>query len=165
MALAIAGLLLCICGCKKKPTYDLSSPEATLASFEKALDQERIPEDISIFVSSPREIASWKLRCRTRGCSGGTFKVLKRDRMADYTAVLIADYTVQGKGGSTVMRGQRSPIQFAREDSSWLIEQFGKQIKAPARRRPAASARDAAPAPSSGPAPGAQDARSAAATE
>ena len=148
MALAaLAGSLVCICGCKKKPTYDLSSPEATLASFEKALDQERIPEDISTFVNNPREIASWKLRCRTRGCSSGTFEVLKRERVADYTAVLIVDYTVQGKGGSTVMRGQQSPIRFAREESRWLIEQFGKQIKAPAKRRSAAGARDAAPAP------------------
>jgi hypothetical protein len=148
-------LALAVGGCKKKPSYDLGSPEATLASFEKALDSGRIPEDLATFVSSPREVAAWKLRCRTRGCVAGTFKIVKQEHVADYTAVLLADYRVEGKDGGIVMRGKSSPIHFAREEGRWYIEQFGEYVTAPRTRRPAPNARDAAPEQSDAGAPGA----------
>ena len=141
----VLGLALASGGCKRRPSYDLSSPEATLASFERALDEGRIPEDLHVFMSSPRELASWKLRCRTRGCTGASFTSVKRTRMADYTAVLRIDYHVRGKGGATVMRGRDSPVHFAREENRWLIEQIGEYIVAP---RPPAPARDAGATPS-----------------
>jgi len=165
-ALALAlGLAVALCGCKKKPSYDVSSPEATLASFGKAVDAGRIPQDLATFISNPREVAAWKLRCRTRGCSGAKFKSVKVDRIADYTATLIADYKIKGNGGAIVMRGKGSRIQFAREEGRWYIEQFGDYVQAPHRRRHAGAERDAGAAPGEAAPSGSGDADGAPATE
>lgn len=159
------GLALAIGGCKKKPSYDLGSPEATLASFETAVDEGRIPEDLSTFVSNPRELAAWKLRCRTRGCTQASFKVIKQEKVADYSAVLLVDYHVEGNDGGTVIRGKASPIQFAREEGRWYIEQFGTYVTASKHRKPARAARDAGPAGDGAKAAGAGDEDASAATE
>ncbi len=158
-------LALAVAGCKKKPSYDLSSPEATLASFEKAIDSGRMPEDLATFVSNPREVAAWKLRCRTRGCTEASFKVIKRDKVADYSAILLVNYHVEGKDGGTVIRGKSSPIQFAREENRWYIEQFGKYVTASGHRGRVRKARDAGPARDDAASPAASGQDAPAATE
>lgn len=120
-------------GCKKRPSYDLSTPESTVAAFFAALDKGRIPEDLDTFVADPQEQSLWRFRCKQRGCSGGDFDVLEVAEMSGYHATLVVDYTVFGERDNVVMRGQRSPLKLERQGDQWLLVQFGKRVSASKR--------------------------------
>jgi len=143
LLLLMLGALANATACKRRPSYDQSTPEAALESFAAAINAARIPDDIEQLVSDPREIASWKLRCKAYGCRRAKLEVKGRGETSDYAAILYVDYAVEGSGGEWVIRGKRSPIHFARKRGRWFIEQFGEQITTPRRRVPAALGRDA----------------------
>lgn len=129
--LALAALLTAAPGCKKKaPSYDRKSPEKTLTSFAKALEKGRIPADLEMFFVSPYDISSWKMRCKTRGCTKLTFKVVGKKSEDSYSATYLVDFTVLGTGNARVMQAKAAPIKFVYQDGSWYIEQMGvfKQI-------------------------------------
>ena len=137
-------------GCKKRPSYDRSTPEKALASFFKALDADRIPEDLPLLVILERaDAASWKARCESQGCSGGDYRVVKAGPATEYEATLVVDYRITGKNDALVMRGHQSPVQFLREPDGWRISQFGKTTRH--RSGPSAvPAGDAGPAATDG---------------
>jgi hypothetical protein len=114
-------------GCRKAPSYDRSTPEKTVASFFKALDADRIPEDLDrLVIVDDRGEAAWKGRCAPNGCTGGSFSIVRREPGTDYEATLVVDYLITGRKGAVVMRGHQSPIQLLREPEGWRITQFGK---------------------------------------
>jgi len=119
-------------GCKKRRSYDRSTPEKALASFFDALEAGRIPDDLDRLIAVETERAAWRMRCKTRGCEGGTFKVLERET-SDYEATLIIDYQVTGSHDAVVMSGDRSPVLLMRDQGGWRIAQFGRQTGLPAR--------------------------------
>lgn len=136
IAAPIAAMILgawLVAGCKKRPSYDLSSPEGTVAGFFAALDKGRIPEDLDTFIADAQELQLWKFRCRTKGCTGGDFKIVEVAEMSGYRATLIVDYAVFGDRDALIMRGQKSPLQLERQGDQWLLLQFGKRISAPKR--------------------------------
>src|SRR5688572_19644977 len=94
-------------GCKRPPSYDRSTPEKTLASFFKALEARRIPEDLDrLVVVDAGEEAAWKARCQPHGCTGGSFRIVAKPPSGDYEATLVVDYRITGRDGALVMRGQ-----------------------------------------------------------
>ncbi|HUS69091.1 MAG TPA: hypothetical protein VMZ28_31355 [Kofleriaceae bacterium] len=134
--------------CRKAPSYDRSTPEKTLASFFKALEAKRIPEDLDrLVIVDAGEEAAWKARCQPHGCTGGSFRVVERPPSGEYEATLVGDYRITGRDDALVMRGQHSPVQLLREPEGWRITQFGKvrrQVSGPK----SAPAGDAGAAPS-----------------
>ena len=135
------GLVLAACaaavlagGCKRR-TYDRSTPDAALASFFRALDKGDIPDQLELLVATETERAAWRLRCRTRGCKGGTYKVLERET-SDYEATFLVDYEVTGREGERVMRGEASPVLLIRERDGWRITQFGRKVGGAAKAVP-----------------------------
>ena len=135
IAVPIAAMILSgwLIGCKKRRSYDLSSPESTVAGFFAALDKGRIPEDLDTFIADPQEVQLWKFRCRQKGCTGGDFKIVEVAEMSGYRATLIVDYAVFGDRDALIMRGQKSPLQLERQGDPWLLLQFGKRISVPKR--------------------------------
>ena len=127
------GLVLAACaaavlagGCKRR-TYDRSTPDRALASFFQALGKGDIPDQLELLVATETERAAWRMRCRSRGCKGGTYKVLERET-SDYEATFLVDYEVTGHEGDRVMRGDASPILLIRERDGWRIAQFGRKV-------------------------------------
>jgi hypothetical protein len=143
LAVLIIAAILGSWGCKKRQSYDRSSPQSTVAAFFTALDKGRIPDDLEDFIAEPQELSLWQFRCKQKGCTGGDFKILEVTEMSGYRATLIVDYTVFGDRDAVIMRGQRSPLQLERQGDQWLLVQFGKRISAPRRTFDAG----AAPAP------------------
>lgn len=124
-ALLLAAMLAA--SCKRAPSYDRSTPEKTLASFFKALQAKRIPEDLDrLVIVDAGEEAAWRSRCQPHGCTGGSFRIVERPPSTDYEVTLVTDYRITGRDGALVMRGQHSPIQLLREPEGWRITQFGK---------------------------------------
>jgi hypothetical protein len=142
----IVAISLFLAACKKAPpSYDQRSPEATLKSFEQAVNAKRIPADLRRFTANPHEISTWKLRCKTAGgCVKASFQIVGPVVTTAERELLYVDYFVVGANGSTVIRGQRSPIYFEPAGSRWLIKQFGDQIVA----KPKAPRHDAGPSAS-----------------
>lgn len=135
-AALLLGALVASGGCKKRRTYDRSTPEATVRSFFAALDEGHIPDDLPLFVADTTEIASWRMRCKNRGCERGELTVRQQLEHTDYTAVLVVDYSVFGTRGARVMRGEESPIRLQREGDAWRIVQFGRRIPARSEQPP-----------------------------
>lgn len=135
-ALAVCACLAAIAGCKHTHHYDRSTPQKTLASFFDALRRGRIPADLDTFVNTPSELSLWRARCKSRGCSGGLFKVVDR-KVGTFKAVLTVDYKVTGKHRMTVMHGKRAPITLVNQGSGWRIVQFGKRVSIPTGPPPA----------------------------
>jgi hypothetical protein len=123
-------LLLLAGGCKGAPDYDRSSPDATLESFFKGLNKKRFPEDLAKFLDE-QELKIWTMRCRSPGCAGGTFRIVSRGEQNEVRAVLYVDYVIEADNGVHVMKGDKSPVSFAKEGKSWLIVAFGRQRSAP----------------------------------
>jgi hypothetical protein len=153
------GLVLVVCaaaviagGCKRRRSYDQSTPEQALTSFFEALRRGRIPADLEQLVATEEERTSWRLRCESRGCKDGSFQVLERET-SDYEATLVIDYEVTGNEGHQVMSGVSSPIQLTRDQRRWSIARFGRQVGVTPAKPPAsggqeasgAAAEDAAP--------------------
>ncbi len=145
-------LLACAVACRRAPSYDRSTPEKTLASFFKALEAKRIPEDLDrLVIVDAGEEAAWKARCQRHGCTGGSFRIVQRPPSSDYEVTLVVDYRITGRDGALVMRGQHSPIQLLREPEGWRITQFGKvrrQVTGPASAPPVGDAGAETAAPS-----------------
>ncbi len=116
------------CGKDKAPAYDRSTPEGTVRAFFGALNKHRIPEDLGHFFNSDREVQTWQMRCKYRGCSAGTITRLEVAQAFQYRAVLEVDYNVRGNGGSQVMAGEGSPITLIREGKVWKITEFGRRL-------------------------------------
>lgn len=124
--LALFALLAAAPGCKKKaPAYDRKSPAKTLASLSRALEKGRIPADLETFFVNPYDISSWKMRCRTRGCTKATFKIVGKKNEDSYSATYLVDFTVWGKSNARVMQAKAAPVKFVYQDGSWYIEQLG----------------------------------------
>jgi hypothetical protein len=127
---ALAVVLASTTGCKKSPSYDRSTPDKTLASFFKALADERIPEDLDrLVIAEGAEATVWKVRCEAYGCTGGSYRIVERGPASDYEATLLIDYRITGERGAVVMQGQRSPVQLLREPDGWRITQLGKTTR------------------------------------
>ena len=154
--LLLAAALAAGAGCRRAPSYDRSTPEKTLASFFKALEAERIPEDLDrLVIVDAGEAAAWKARCERNGCTGGSFRIVSKPPSTDYEATLVVDYRITGRDDALVMRGQHSPIELLREPEGWRITQFGKVQRRTQGPKPAAPApgddAGAAPAADAGP--------------
>ena len=132
LVLALVCLAVAAGGCKKRRTYDRSSPDATLTAFFRALNKGHLPADLEELVQG-REVLAWKLRCKTSGCKRGTFKILDGSERSDYETTLIADYQVIGNDDGQVMHGEKSPIKLIREADRWYIVQFGRLQPGPDR--------------------------------
>ena len=102
----------------------------------------RLPMLMKESQSSPRFKLTWKLRCKTAGgCVKASSQIVGPAVATGERELLYVDYFVVGANGSTVIRGQRSPIYFEPTGSRWLIKQFGDQIVA----KPRAPRHDAGP--------------------
>lgn len=147
----ICAAAMSLASCKKKPNYNRSTPDATLASFFKALNGGQLPGALDQFTLDPEKRA-WQLRCQTSGCKKGSYQIFEPDsERSDYQATLIVDYEVYGHGEGRIMHGQRSPVRLVREGDRWFIVRFGEHRSgaAPAARD-AGSDRDAGPDPGDG---------------
>ena len=135
--LMVIAIALQLAACKRATSYDQSTPEATLQSFARAVNDKRIPADLRRFVANPHEISTWQLRCRTAGgCVKASFQIIGSGVAAADREVRYVDYFVVGGDGSTLIRGQRSPIYFEPAGDRWLIKQFGDQITSKPKARP-----------------------------
>lgn len=134
--IAIVGLVAlgCAGGCKKDPSYDMGSPEATLASFERAIGKGQIPEQVARLVSDEVEQKQWRLRCASRGCRKATFEVVGTRERTQYTAVLEVDFRVEGDLEGEVMAGTREPIRFELDGERWFIARIGSDVEVPMAR-------------------------------
>ncbi len=124
-ALAAAVLLALLAGCHHAPSYPAGTPEAALASFEKAIGAGRIPDDLDRLVASDVERRTWKLRCQTVGCKKAHFRVVGTRERSAYRAVLWVDCEVEGRGGDRVLERGHLPISFERDGDRWLIDRIG----------------------------------------
>jgi len=140
LVLASVALVGAVGGCKKRPSYDTSTPDATLRSFARAVDHGDIPGDIGYLVSDDTEQDRWRLRCRELHCRKGTFQVVDRGPVGEYAAVLYVDYEVTGDAHVRVVGGKRTPVHFAREGKHWSIVQFGDEVDLPGTAPPAGDA-------------------------
>jgi hypothetical protein len=117
-------------GCtEKRPDYDRKTPEATLRSFFRALAAGRMPADLEVFFVDDFELQTWRMRCKTKGCTGGTLSQVTIEEAGPYRAVLRADYVVHGERGAKVMRGRGSRIVLALEEGGWTIAELGERVQ------------------------------------
>jgi myo-inositol-hexaphosphate 3-phosphohydrolase len=128
--LAAAALAVAACG-NKGPSYDRKSPENTVRSFFKALEDGRIPRDLERFFVDEHEVAVWKLRCKHRGCTGGKVYAVTVEEKYDYRATLKIKYEVTGTHGTRIMHGDDAELTLTREGRNWYIQQFGKRRAVP----------------------------------
>lgn len=141
MRVALLILILLAAGCKNSSPTDLSTPETTLKSFFKALEESRIPDELNAFVLDVMERGAFKARCKRRGCKKGNYKILKVEKMGESSAVLILDYQIIGNKGQVVMQGKNSPVSFERIGSNWGVTQFGRRRTAPPQNEPTPKAK------------------------
>lgn len=120
-------------GCRKKrPSYDRSTPEKTLAALSKAFEKGRIPTDVESFFISQRDVTGWRLRCKDGKCAKATFKVVKKLSEDEYAASYIVDVTVYGRTrGERIMIAKAAPIKFVYEAGAWFIEELGSYKRIP----------------------------------
>ncbi|MBL4634537.1 MAG: hypothetical protein JKY56_11730, partial [Kofleriaceae bacterium] len=114
MRIALLTLVLLACGCKHTSPTDLSSPENTLKSFFKAIEESRIPSELNAFVLDVKERRAFQKRCEMRGCNKGSFEIVKVEKMGESSAILVLNYKVIGNKGRIVMQGRNSPVSFER---------------------------------------------------
>jgi hypothetical protein len=130
-ALVLAVALAPAPGCKKKrPEYSRKSPADTLKSLEAALAKGRIPADLELFFVGSKDLASWRLRCKSRGCTGGELRIVGKEREDEYSATYLVDITVRGKQNVRVMQ-TKAPVKFVFEDGAWYIEELGEYVSVP----------------------------------
>ena len=123
-------------GCRKKrPDYDRSTPEKTLASLEKAFEKGRIPADLEAFFVNQKDLTGWKLRCKSAGCKKADFKVVQKIAEDEYSASYLVDVTVFGRQHQErVMSSPKTPVKFVFEDGAWFIEELGRYTRIPLKR-------------------------------
>ncbi len=135
MRIALLTLVLLACGCKHTSPTDLSSPENTLKSFFKAIEESRIPNELNAFVLDVKERRAFKTRCEMRGCKKGSFEIVKVEKMGESSAILVLNYKVVGNKGRIVMQGKNSPVSFERIGSNWGVTQFGRRVSPTPRKK------------------------------
>ena len=134
-ALVLAFVLAPAPGCKKKrPEYSRKSPADTLKSLEAALAKGRIPADLELFFVGSKDLASWRLRCKSRGCTGGELRIVKKEREDEYSATYLVDITVRGRQNVRVLQTKAAPVKFVFEDGAWYIEELGEYVNVPMSR-------------------------------
>jgi hypothetical protein len=126
IGLAVGLAVATSCG-RGGPKYDRSTPEGTVRALFAALDKGRMPEDVERFFVEDREVAVWRMRCKHRGCSGGTIQKLTVEEQHEYRAVIRIDFEVTGNDGIRVMHGTDAPLILTREGKNWYIHQFGER--------------------------------------
>lgn len=131
LILVLVAAAVALTGCKKKRTYDRSSPEATLASFFDAINNKRIPADLEQFIAEPKELHLWRFRCKDQRCRSGTFRITNVGERTEYSVLLYVDFVVHGKDGGSTTRGQRSPIALEKRGARWFIKRVGRKLGAP----------------------------------
>ncbi len=135
MRIALLTLVLLACGCKHTSPTDLSSPENTLKSFFKAIEESRIPNELNAFILDVKERRAFKKRCEMRGCKKGSFEIVKVEKMGESNAILVLNYKVIGNKGRIVMQGKNSPVSFERVGSNWGVTRFGRRVGAAPRQK------------------------------
>ncbi len=152
-ASAAAVVLVLLAGCHRAPSYPAETPEKALASFAKAIDAGRIPEDLDRLVSGELERRTWKLRCHTVGCKKASFHVVGTRDRSEYQAVLWVDVEVEGRGGDRALAAKHIAIAFERDGSRWFIDRIGDvpEPPPPADAGVTHSGSDAATASDAGP--------------
>ncbi len=131
LALAAVVVLAGAGGCKRKVSYDTSTPDNTLGSLARAMERGDIPGRVDDLVSDDTERSRWKLRCQEKRCRKAKFRVVDRGQQGAHQAVLYVDFEILDQVGARTLGGKRTPIHFAREGGHWYITQLGDEVIIP----------------------------------
>ncbi len=111
--------------CKKrdKPPYDVSSPQATVASLFKAMNKKRIPADLQHLMSTTSLLKEWQFRCR-KGCYGASFKIVRSETKNPSKTIVYVDFVIR-IGDGRKLRRNAQPFILDKLADQWLIGEIG----------------------------------------